>query len=137
MATFLSALKSVYKGIYGKLNTNRGAIGVPSVGMTANPNRVELHSWEEGEPMDKENGVRQISLTLESMCDTSLPDAFQWAEKSIGMILESNGIVTTGFNIIGTIVQNISQTTELSDSANTIFKVLVTFRVYVQVEENI
>lgn len=132
-STFVTALKRVYGAIASAIVSEQGVM----VGRTADPNRVELHSWNEGEPMDKDNRVRQLSCIVESMSTTSLGVALSNAEKSVTTILSEQDIVPEGFKIVGVIPADITQTEEMSEANNTIYKVLATMRIYVEKEEEV
>lgn len=126
MGLFKSAYAAVYKTFRSLLV--RGSL---NVGGTAGYPRVELHSFTEGEPLDKGGQVRRIDLTVESMSDKALTEAVRMAEENLDILLQNAG-VAEGFKVVGVIPTQLRDLTEVSETQQVVYRILQTMTVFVE-----
>ena len=110
--SYRSTQGMVYKAMRGQLL--RPGI---SVGETADYPRVEIHSFTENAPTDKDGLVRSISCVVESMSATSYGDAVTMNEENL------ERLTADGWHVIGkdtTILSVVpDQLTELTETLET------------------
>lgn len=127
MSSFSSAFSAIYKAFRSLLVRD----GV-HVGETSGYPRVELHSWTEGAPLDKGNSVRELTVVVESMSTTSMADAVEMDSENMARLLSDAGIVSGGFEVFGIIQEQLQQINEVAEAQNTLYRLLRTYRVFVQ-----
>ena len=108
---YRSAQGEVYKALRRQLLRD----GIP-VGETANYPRIEIHSFTENAPTDKDGMVRTLSCVVESMCVKSYGDAVSMNEGNLERLLEDGWGIDKGFSILGI---NPDQLTELTETLET------------------
>lgn len=116
------AYKTAYKFIYGSLVAALQRTGV-KVGTTAGYPRVELHSFIENQPLDKEGKVRQISCVMESMSDTSLEDAIYLNEINLEKVMPLE-TENTQFRILGVLPTQLQDLTETLETKAILYRQL-------------
>lgn len=126
MGLFRSAYAAIYKAFRSILVRD----GL-NVGGTAGYPRVELHSFTEGEPLDKGFQVRRLELTVESMSNKDLAEAVRMAEDNLAILLQEAGIAED-FRIIGVIPRQLRDLTEVSDTQQVIYRILQDMTVFVE-----
>lgn len=126
MGLFKSAYAAIYKTFRSILK--RGSL---NVGGTAGYPRVELHSFTEGEPLDKGSQLRRIEMTIESMSNKDLAEAVRMAEDNLDILLRDAG-VAGDFQVIGVIPTQLRDLTEVSDTQQVIYRILQTMTVFVE-----
>lgn len=126
MGLFRSAYSAVYRGIVSALS----ALGLPVNG-TADLPRVELHSFTENEPLDKEGRTRSLTVVVDSMSETSVSEAVGLAETSVAGLIGSALDLGEGFRVLGVLPTQLQDLPETSDSQKVIYRVLQTFNVFV------
>lgn len=126
MGLFKSAYATIYKAFRSLLNRD----GL-NVGGTSGYPRVELHSFTEGAPMDKDGSLRQLELTVESMSERSVAEAVEMADANLERLLEENDITSGDFNIIGVVPTQLRDITEVSETTQVLYRILQTFTVFV------
>lgn len=127
MSVFKTAFSAVFRAFTGILRRD----GV-HIGETASYPRVELHSWTEGEPLEKDNHLREITLIVESMSTNSIAEAVKMAEDNLTMLLAENVITDGNFIVVGIIPTQLQQTSETIDTQNTLYRVMQSLSVYVE-----
>lgn len=123
---FKTAFSAVFRAFTGILRRS----GV-HVGETASYPRVELHSWSEGEPLDKGGAVREISVVVESMSTNGIGEAVAMAEENADRLL-SEDVRLNGFKVIGIVPVQTQELSEPLDSQNTLYRVMQTLSVWVE-----
>lgn len=129
--------ESAYGPVYAAVVARLERPGI-RVGKTAGYPRVEVHTITEGERMDKEGQVRQLSLTVESIGNASLPATAAMNEENIER-LTAELVLPEGWHCMGVIPEQLQDLTETSDTAKIIYRLLQTFTVWVErikTEEN-
>lgn len=121
--------ESGYGPVYSAVVARLARPGV-TVGRTARLPRVEVHSITEGERLDKEGQVRQITLTVESIGNTSLVATAQVNEANIER-LTSELTLPTGWTCLGVVPDQLQDLTESSDTNKIVYRLLQTFTVWV------
>lgn len=126
----MGLFKSAYAAIYKAFRSILVRDGM-KVGGTAGYPRVELHSFTEGEPLDKGFQVRRLELTVESMSNKDLAEAVRMAEDNLAILLQEAGIAED-FRIIGVIPRQLRDLTEVSDTQQVIYRILQDMTVFVE-----
>ena len=122
--------ESGYGPVYKAVVTCLTREGV-TVGRTTSMPRVEVHSITEGERLDKEGQVRQVSLTVESIGNASLAATAAMNERNIELM--TAGItLPEGWNCLGVVPDQLQDLTETSDTAKIIYRLLQTFTIWVE-----
>lgn len=102
------------------------------VGKGAGYPRVEVHSIQELERMDKEGAVRQLSMTVESISTTSMSQCSEMNEQNLER-LTSQGLDMEGdWKCFGIEPESLQDIEETSDTNKIIYRLLQTYRVYVE-----
>lgn len=104
------AYQSSYATIGAAIRTALARTGVNTGGTAAYP-RVELHSFIEGEALDKEGKYRILTATMESM-STASPDAAAQLNEDNLTLLGAYTYTGTGWSIIGIVPKQMSQSNE-------------------------
>ena len=110
--SYMSAQGNLYKALRAQLLRQ----GIP-IGETAGFPRVEIHSFIENAPSDKDGLLHRVSCVVESMSTRSYGDAVGMNEENLRRLLAG------GWHAIGNDMQVISvtpdQLTELSETLDT------------------
>lgn len=103
--------------IYKALRQQLARQGV-AIGETAGYPRVELHSYMENGPADKDGLVRSVSVVVESMSAQSYGDAVAMNEENLDRLLADDSWheLGNGFTVLGIVPD---QLTELSATLET------------------
>lgn len=124
--------QTAYSALYKAFRKNLLRKGV-NIGETADYPRVELHSFTEGEPMDKEMSVRMITLSVESSSNKGLKECVEMAEANIPRLLVDSVLINGGdFEIVGVIPIQLQDLTEVTESQAVIYHIIQQFNVYIQ-----
>ena len=121
----VSGYGPVYKAVISALERT----GV-KVGKTASVPRVEVHSIQESERMDKEGEVRQIAMTIESIGNRSLSATVQLNDDNL-RLLTSGLTLPEGWQCLGVIPGQLQDLTETSDTNKIIYRLLQSVTVWV------
>jgi hypothetical protein len=113
---------SGYRTIYNALVTRLSRSGV-TVGKTSKIPRVEIHSIREGERLDKEGAIRQITLTVESMSNKSLGDAVTMNEDNLKLLTEYE-LELDGWTCMGIIPGQLQDLVESKDTEKIVYRLL-------------
>lgn len=125
--------ESSYYGVYKAVVARLTRPGV-QVGRTSHYPRVEVHSITEGERLDKEGQLRQVSLTVESIGNASLAETVAMNEGNIEL-LTSELVLPAGWACLGVVPDQLQDLTETADTAKIIYRLLQTFTIWVMREK--
>lgn len=116
---YRSAQGEVYKALRKQLLRD----GIP-VGETANYPRIEIHSFTENAPTDKDGMVRTLSCVVESMSVKSYGDAVTMNEGNIERLLEDGWGIDKGFTILGITPDQLTELTETLETQEILYRQL-------------
>lgn len=116
---YRSAQGEVYKALRRQLLRD----GIP-VGETANYPRIEIHSFTENAPTDKDGMVRTLSCVVESMSVKSYGDAVTMNEGNLERLLEDGWGIDKGFTILGITPDQLTELTETLDTQEILYRQL-------------
>ena len=121
---------SGYRTIYNAL-VSRLSRSVVTVGKTAKVPRVEIHSIREGERLDKDGALRQISVIVESISNTSLGNATTMNEDNLKLLSE-NELELDGWTCLGVLPVQLQDLTESSDTNKIIYRLLQEVTIFLE-----
>lgn len=121
---------SGYRTIYNALVARLSRSGV-TVGKTSKMPRVEVHSIREGERLDKEGAIRQITLTVESMSNKSLGDAVTMNEDNLKLLTETE-LELEGWTCMGIVPTQLQDLTESSDTNKIVYRLLQEVTIFLE-----
>lgn len=124
------AYASAYRHIYAALIAALKRNGV-YVGNGAECPRVELHSFNEQQSLDKGGSVRVVSCTMESMSAKSPDEVVKLNEDNL-RCLASTSITGDVFAVVGIVPTQLTDLTEVSDSKPILYRLLQTLDIYIQ-----
>lgn len=116
---YRSAQGEVYKALRKQLLRD----GIP-VGETANYPRIEIHSFTENAPTDKDGMVRTLSCVMESMSVKSYGDAVTMNEGNLERLLEDGWGIDKGFTILGITPDQLTELTETLETQEILYRQL-------------
>lgn len=116
---YRSAQGEVYKALRKQLLRD----GIP-VGETANYPRIEIHSFTENAPTDKDGMVRTLSCIVESMSVKSYGDAVTMNEGNLERLLEEGWGIDKGFTILGITPDQLTELTETLETQEILYRQL-------------
>lgn len=117
---YKSAQGEVYKALRGQLLRP----GVP-VGETADYPRVEIHSFIENLPQDKDGMVRTLSCVVESMSVMSYGDSIKMNEDNLKRLMEEGWhVIGGGFTILGVVPDQLTELTETLETKEILYRQL-------------
>ena len=117
------AYKSAQGDIYKALRQQLLRPGIP-VGDTADYPRVEIHSFTENAPQDKDGLVRSLTCTVESMSVKSYGDAVTMNEGNLERLLEEGWGVGKDFTILGITPDQLTELTESLETQEILYRQL-------------
>ena len=117
--SYRSAQGDVYKALRRQLVRE----GVP-VGETADFPRVEIHSFTENAPMDKDGCLRSLSCIVESMSVKSYGDTVTMNAGNLERLLAEGWGVDEGFTIIGVTPDQLTELTETLETKEILYRQL-------------
>jgi len=123
------AYQSSYATIGAAIRAALARTGV-NTGGTADYPRVELHTFIEGEPLDKEGKYRIMTATMESLSVVS-PDAAAQLNEDNLTLLGAYTYTGTGWSILGIIPKQMTQSSETADS-QALYRVAQTIDIHIQ-----
>lgn len=121
---------SGYRTIYNALVSRLSRSGI-TVGKTAKVPRVEIHSIREGERLDKDGALRQISVIVESISNTSLGNATTMNEDNLKLLTE-NELELDGWTCLGILPIQLQDLTESSDTNKIIYRLLQEVTIFLE-----
>ena len=116
---YRSAQGEVYKALRKQLLRD----GIP-VGEPANDPRIEIHSFTENAPTDKDGMVRTLSCVVESMSVKSYGDAVTMNEGNLERLLEDGWGIDKGFTILGITPDQLTELTETLETQEILYRQL-------------
>ena len=116
---YRSAQGEVYKALRKQLLRD----GIP-VGETANYPRIEIHSFTENAPTDKDGMVRTLSCVVESMSVKSYGDAVTMNSGNLERLLEDGWGIDKGFTILGITPDQLTELTETLETQEILYRQL-------------
>ena len=119
MMAYRSAQGEVYKALRRQLLRD----GIP-VGETADYPRIEIHSFTENAPTDKDGMVRTLSCIVESMSVKSYGDAVTMNEGNLEKLLQDGWGVGKGFTILGITPDQLTELTETLETQEILYRQL-------------
>ena len=122
--------ESGYGPVYAAVVSRLSRQGV-RVGKTAGYPRIEVHTITESERLDKEGMVRQLSMTVESISNTSLTEAAAMNETNVER-LTAELALPEGWTCLGVLPDQLQDLTESADSAKIIYRLLQGFTIWVE-----
>lgn len=122
--------ESAYGPFYAAVVSRLERTGV-RVGKGASYPRIEVHTITEGERLDKEGQLRQLSFTVESIGNASLAETVAMNEENIEL-LTSELVLPEGWTCVGVLPDQLQDLTETADTAKIIYRLLQTFTVWVE-----
>ena len=114
---YRSAQGEVYKALRKQLLRD----GIP-VGETADYPRIEIHSFTENAPTDKDGMVRSLSCVVESMSVKSYGDAVTMNEGNLERLLEDGWGIDKGFTILGITPDQLTELTETLETQEILYR---------------
>ena len=116
---YRSTQGEVYKALRRKLLRD----GIP-VGETAGYPRIEIHSFTENAPTDKDGMVRTLSCIVESMSTKSYGDAEEMNEGNLARLLDGRWTIGKGFTILGIVPDQLTELTEALETQEILYRQL-------------
>lgn len=115
---YVSSLGAIYRAMHDRLKRP----GV-KIGSGAGYPRVEIHSFSEGNPLDKGRLTRQVTCIVESMSTRSLGDAVGMNDENISRLLDGT-LSVQGFSVNGIMTTSLTDMTESADTQEIIYRLL-------------
>lgn len=125
----VSAYRTIYTAVVSRL-TRTGV----TVGKTAKVPRVEVHSIREGERLDKDGALRQVTMTVESISNRSLGDATQMNEDNLKRLTEYE-LELDGWKCLGVVPVQLQDLTETSDTNKILYRLLQEVTIFLEKEK--
>lgn len=106
-------------------------------GGTANYPRVEVHSVREGERLDKDQALRQITFTVESISCKALSEAVRLNEENLRLLTDEDpeqGEVfeIEGWRCLGILPTQLQDNVETTDSKKILYRILQEMTVFLE-----
>jgi hypothetical protein len=115
--------KSSIGAIYRALRSQLLGGGVP-VGETAEYPRIEIHSFTENAPTDKDGRLRSLSCIVESMSVTGYGEAVAMNARNLERLQEDGWQTFGDFTIIGLKPDQLTELTETTDTQEILYRQL-------------
>jgi hypothetical protein len=116
---YRSSQGEIYKAIRARL-TRKGV----AVGETAGYPRVEVHSFTENAPTDKDGRVRVVSCVVESMSVTSYGHSVSMNEENLARLLGDWHVLGNTFEVLGVVPDQLTELTESLDTKEILYRQL-------------
>lgn len=117
--SYRSAQGEIYKALRRQLLRP----GIP-VGETADYPRVEIHSFTENAPQDKDGRLRSMSCIVESMSVKSYGDAVAMNADNLERLTSEGWGVDKDFTIIGITPDQLTELTETLETQDILYRQL-------------
>lgn len=115
--------KSAQGEIYKALRKQLLRPGIP-VGETADYPRVEIHSFTENAPQDKDGCLRSMSCIVESMSVRSYGDAVEMNGENLSRLFDDGWGIEKDFTIVGVTPDQLTELTETLDTQDILYRQL-------------
>lgn len=116
----------MYKGAQGEIEKVLRAMllrdGI-QVGSGAGYPRVEIHSFMEGEPLDKEMLIRECTVIVESMSSSSKGEAVTINDENLALLVGQEPD-SDSFHVIGIVPVSHTSSDEISDTQTILYREL-------------
>ena len=117
-------MRSTQGKLYIALRAQLLRPGVP-VGETAGYPRVEIHSFAENAPTDKDGIVRTVACTVESMSTRSYGDAVAMNEANLERLAADNWhAIGNGLSVLGVVPDQLTELTEALETQEILYRQL-------------
>ena len=115
-----------YGGLYAAIVARLGEVSVTGVkiGSTAGYPRIEVHTIQESDRLDKEGCVRRVSLTVESMSNVALSQAVDMNDEAMSLLTGEAIDPGEGWICFGVVPTLLQDLTETADSQKIIYRLL-------------
>lgn len=100
------------------------------VGGGASYPRVEVHSFNEGEPLDKGMSLREVTVVVESMSTSSKGEALAMNAENLSRLVGSTSD-TEHFHVVGIIPSSLTDMEETLDTQAILYRQLQTLRIII------
>ena len=117
--SYKSSQGEVYKALRRQLVRQ----GIP-VGETADYPRVEIHSFTENAPEDKDGRLRSLSCTVESMSVKSYGESVAMNGENLQRLMAEGWGIGKDFSIIGIIPDQLTELTETLETKEILYRQL-------------
>lgn len=117
--SYRSAQGEIYKALRKQLLRP----GIP-VGETADYPRVEIHSFTENAPQDKDGCLRSMSCIVESMSVRSYGDAVEMNGENLARLFADGWGIEKDFTIVGVTPDQLTELTETLDTQDILYRQL-------------
>lgn len=116
--------KSSQGEIYKAMRSRLARKGV-AVGETAGYPRVEIHSFTENAPTDKDGRVRVVSCVVESMSVTSYGHSVSMNEENLARLLAGDWhTLGNAFQVLGVVPDQLTELTESLETKEILYRQL-------------
>lgn len=121
---------SAYRPMTGAILDRLAREGI-NTGGTAGYPRVEVHSIREGERLDKEGQLRQMTFIVESISDCSLSEAVSMNDENLELITGQDFQLDDHWVCIGIVPVQLQDLTETTDTKKILYRILQEVTAYV------
>lgn len=125
---------SAYNPLGAALVTRLQRNGV-YVGRTAGYPRVEVHSYIEGERLEKDGRIRSVTCTVESMSNRSKAEAGEMNEENLRLLSETE-LELEGWTCLGVVPGILQDIDEVSDTQKVLYRLLQEITVFMEKTTN-
>lgn len=120
---------SAYRPMYSAFLDRLAREGI-NTGGTAGYPRVEVHSIREGERLDKEGQLRQLTFTVESISDRSLSEAVAMNDENLELLTGQDLQLDDHWVCIGIVPTQLQDLTETTDTKKILYRILQEMTAY-------
>lgn len=120
-----------------------------NTGGTADYPRVEVHSVREGERLDKDQALRQVTFTVESISSTSLSEAVRLNEENLRLLTDEDpetdgqeqgeavdALQIDGWHCIGILPVQLQDNVETTDSKKILYRILQEMTAFLELDKS-
>ena len=125
---------SAYAPLYSAVVARLARKGV-TVGGTAAIPRIEVHTITEGERLDKDGALRQLTLTVECITNKSISDAVALNDANLRLLTE-NDLAVEGWTVIGIVPTLLQDLTETSETQAIVYRLIQQYNVFIELNKS-
>ncbi len=125
---------SAYAPIYAAVIARLTRPGV-KVGGTAGMPRIEVHTITEGERLDKDGALRQLTLTVECITNKSISDAVALNDANLRLLTEQD-LAVEGWTVIGIVPTLLQDLTETSETQAIVYRLIQQYNVFIELNKS-
>jgi hypothetical protein len=122
---------SAYRPVYAAFLDRLAREGVYTGGTGGYP-RVEVHSVREGERLDKEGQLRQMTMTIESISTKSMTEAAMMNEENLELLTAQDLMLDDHWLCIGITPTQLQDLVETTDTQKILYRILQEVTVYAE-----